>query len=70
MIACVHDARDCPGYPNQFVQSNDHVRRQHDVRENVLQVPYIFCLSDLWFIGRLVYREVLVQTINIASTIL
>ena len=36
MIAYVHGACDCPGYPGQSVQSDSHVGGQHDVSENTL----------------------------------
>ena len=36
MIAYVHGARYCPGYPGQSAQSDGHVGGQHDVSENAL----------------------------------
>ena len=45
VIACAHDACDCPGYPVQSAQSDGHVGGQHDVSENAVFISKIFCLT-------------------------
>ena len=48
MIAYAHGGCDCPGYPGQSAQSNDHVGGQHNVSENALLHSFLSnCKCDM-----------------------